>query len=120
MIGTNLGSYRIREQRAACTEWPRGAEPDWRGRPVTASLPVLILSGTLDPVTPPAHGAEVARTLSNSRLLEIPFGGHSRVGLLGLECLDTTVTRFVERGDFEELDRDCVGRVTRPAFSSPQ
>lgn len=116
---TYLGSYRIREQRAACKEWPRGAEPDWRGRPVTASVPVLILSGSLDPVTPPAHGAEVARTLSNSRLLEIPFGGHSRAGLLGLECLDATVTRFVERGDFEELDRGCLARVTRPAFSTP-
>ena len=116
---TYLGSYRIREQRAACKEWPRGAEPDWRGRPVTASVPVLILSGRLDPVTPPAHGAEVARTLTNSRLLEIPFGGHSRGGLLGLECLDAAVTRFVERGGFEELDRGCLGRVTRPPFSTP-
>jgi len=117
---TYLGSYRIREQRAACKDWPRGAAPEWRGRPVSARVPVLILSGTLDPVTPPAHGAEVARTLPNSRLLTVPFGGHSRAGLQGLECLEGSITRFVERADFEELDQACIGRIARPPFSIPR
>jgi pimeloyl-ACP methyl ester carboxylesterase len=117
---TYLGGYRIREQRAACEDWPRGAEPPWRGQPVRASVPVLILSGQLDPVTPPSFGHELARTLTNSRHLSVPFGGHSRYGLIGLECLDAAVARFVERADFQELDATCVANVTRPPFSTPR
>ena len=117
---TYLGSYRIREQRAACKDWPRGVPPEWRNHPVSASVPVLILSGRLDPVTPPAFGAELARTLTNSRLLTVPFGGHSRGGLRGLECLEASLTRFVERGDFEELDSGCLDRISRPPFSTPR
>lgn len=117
---TYLGSYRIREQGAACKDWPRGAAPEWRSHPVSASVPVLILSGNLDPVTPPAHGAAVARTLPNSRLLTIPFGGHSRGGLRGLECLEASVTRFVERADFEELNSGCLDHISRTPFSTPR
>jgi pimeloyl-ACP methyl ester carboxylesterase len=117
---TYLGAYRIREQRAACQDWPRGAPPAWRGQPVNASVPVLILSGALDPVTPPAFGDELARTLTNSRHVRVPFGGHSRYGLIGLECLDATVTRFVARADFQELDTTCITSIARPPFSTPR
>ena len=117
---TYLGSYRIREQRAACKDWPRGVPPEWRNHPVSASVPVLILSGKLDPVTPPAFAEQVARTLTNSRLLTVPFGGHSRGGLRGLDCLEASVTRFVERADFEELAPGCLDRISRPPFSIPQ
>ena len=41
----------------------------------------------LDPVTPPANGDEIARTLTNSLHVRIPSGGHSPDGLTGLECL---------------------------------
>jgi pimeloyl-ACP methyl ester carboxylesterase len=50
---TFLGGYRVRQQRAACAEWPRGAIPPARDAPVRSDVPALIISGTLDPVTPP-------------------------------------------------------------------
>jgi pimeloyl-ACP methyl ester carboxylesterase len=117
---TFLGTYRIREQRAACQEWPRGATPESHGQPVAATVPVFIVSGMLDPVTPPQHGDEMARTLANSRHFKIPYGGHSRAGLTGLECLEAAKTRFVERGDFDGLDTGCPATITRPPFSTPQ
>jgi hypothetical protein len=49
---TNLGGYRVRQQRAGCEGWPRGAPPSWRNTPVTANVPVLFVSGGLDPLTP--------------------------------------------------------------------
>jgi pimeloyl-ACP methyl ester carboxylesterase len=113
---TYLGTYRIREQRAACAEWPRGAAPEWHGRPVAARVPVLILSGTLDPVTPPEHGDDIARTLPNSLHIRVPHGGHSPNGLSGVECLDRLKSRFIETADVRALDASCVTGITRPAF----
>jgi pimeloyl-ACP methyl ester carboxylesterase len=113
---TYLGSYRVREQRAACAEWPH-AEPAPRPlSPVTAAVPVLIISGTHDPVTPPANGDEIARTLRHSVHVRVPSGGHSPNGLAGLDCLDDLVRATIERGDVEGLDTSCVARIRRPGF----
>ena len=50
--------------------------------------------------------------------MSVPYGGHSRYGLIGLECLDATMTRFLERADFRELDTTCVANIARPPFST--
>ena len=113
---TYLGSYRIRQQQAACAEWPRGAVPAWHGEPVRANVPVLITSGLLDPVTPPAGADLVARSLPNSLHLKVPSGAHGLGGLRGLECLVALKRDFVERGTVAALDAACVQAIARPAF----
>src|SRR6185436_17667376 len=52
---------------SVCTAWPKGVAPSDATAPVKSDVPVLILSGGLDPVTPPANGAEVAKSLAPSR-----------------------------------------------------
>jgi pimeloyl-ACP methyl ester carboxylesterase len=114
--GTALGDYRAREQKAACALWPRGEIPaDYRTM-VTSDKPVLIFTGALDPVTPPAHGDRVAKTLSHSRHVVVPDGGHSFDGLEGLDCISNLRAEFVERGSAEGLDTRCVAAMHRPAF----
>ncbi len=53
--------------RCACsrcaTSGRRATAPPTPPTPVRSDVPALILSGGLDPVTPPANGAEVAKTL---------------------------------------------------------
>jgi pimeloyl-ACP methyl ester carboxylesterase len=115
---TYMNGYRVREQRAACAEWPRGASPDWLGRPVTASVPALLISGALDPVTPPGAAAAVAKTLTNSLHVTVPFGGHSPAGLAGLDCLAALRTRFLETASVAGLDTTCLARITRPGFAT--
>jgi pimeloyl-ACP methyl ester carboxylesterase len=115
---TYLGGYRVREGRAACAEWPRGAVPEWHGQPVRSVVPALIVSGDLDPVTPPEAGDAVASMLVNSLHLRVPFGGHSPHGLEGLECLDGIIRTFLERGTAAGLDTACVAReIRRPGFA---
>lgn len=116
--GTYLAGYRLREQKAACAEWPRGPAPDWLGRPVAANVPVLILSGALDPATPPANGLAVARALPNSVHVTIPFGGHSPAGLAGLDCVQNLKASLIERASVGGLDTSCIGGIRRPAFST--
>lgn len=114
--GTYLGEYRVRQQQAACAEWRRGTVPAWHGEPVRADVPVLMTTGLLDPVTPPAGADAVARTLPNSLLVKVPSGGHGLRGLRGLDCLAGIERAFVERGTVAGLDTACVRGISRPAF----
>jgi pimeloyl-ACP methyl ester carboxylesterase len=115
---TYLGGYRVRQQRAACAEWPRGARPGSSLLPVKTSVPILITSGTLDPVTPPENGDAIARTLAHSLHVRVPSGGHSPYGLRGLDCLDRLKRDFIERAGAGGLDTSCVSRIARPGFAT--
>jgi pimeloyl-ACP methyl ester carboxylesterase len=115
---TYLGGYRVRQQRAACAVWPRGTRPDASTRPVKTTVPILLTSGTLDPVTPPENGDTIARTLSHSLHVRVPSAGHSPFGLTGLECLDGLKRAFIERGRSDGLDTSCVSRIARPGFAT--
>jgi len=115
---TYLGSYRVRQQREACGEWPRGSVFPKQFEPVRSELPVLMTSGDLDPVTPAANADELAKTLPNSTHVRIPFGGHSPSGLAGLECLDDIKRTFIERGRVEGLDTSCVSKIVRRGFAT--
>lgn len=116
---TFMAGYRLREQRAACSEWPAGPKPAWLGVAVTVDTPVLILSGALDPATPPANGDALARSLPRSLHIVVPHGGHSPAGLLGLECLQRIEKTFVETGDVKGIDTSCVRGIRRPPFAAP-
>ena len=63
---TFLGDYRLRQQREACALWPRGEVKRDYAKPVRSDVPVLILTGEWDPVTPPSNGDAIAKGLKNS------------------------------------------------------
>ena len=69
MNGVADGRVRALARRAiaVCDRWPQGGYPADFATPVKSDVPVLLLSGGLDPVTPPAYGEEVAKGLPNSR-----------------------------------------------------
>lgn len=114
--GTYLGDYRIVQQQRACREWPRGSVPPWHGTPVKASVPVLLITGLLDPATPPAMAEEVARSLPNSLHVKVPSAGHGLFGVTGLECIETLRQRFVEQGSVRGLDPGCAASMRRAGF----
>ena len=114
---TFLGDYRLRQQREACLLWPRAkVEPDYAD-PVRSDVPVLILSGNLDPVTPPSNGEAVAKTLPNSLHLVVPHGAHGFGGLENVDCIIRIITDFVERGTSKGVDSACVNTMRRKGFA---
>ncbi len=115
--GSYLGDYRLRQQRAACGVWPRGAIPEDYPKPVRSAAPTLLVVGEWDPVTPPPLAEEVARTLPNGRVLVVPHGAHGQAGLEAAGCLDTLVAAFLERGSGKELDLSCLGKIRRRPFA---
>ena len=113
---TFLGDYRLRQQREACTLWPRAdIERDYQ-QPVKSDVPVLILTGEWDPVTPPANGDRVAKNLTNSLHVVVPHGAHGLGGLEGMDCLDHLIVDFIERGTVKGLDTGCVQNIHRKVF----
>jgi pimeloyl-ACP methyl ester carboxylesterase len=114
---TFLGDYRLRQQREACTLWPRGDIERGYQDPVRSDAPVLILTGQWDPVTPPSNAERVARTLTNSLNLVVPSGAHGLDGLEGIDCVDHIVMEFIERGSSKGIETSCVKSIHRKAFA---
>ena len=101
---------------AICDVWPRGGAPDDAFAPVTSDVPALILSGGLDPVTPPANGETVARTLANHRHVVAPGYGHI---VSPHACAPRLLAAFVADAGFDKLPGDCVRQLeasTPPAL----
>ncbi len=111
--GTFLGMSSIDNLRAACASWPRGTlEPGYR-EPVVSDVPTLVLSGALDPVTPPRWGEHALQTLSAGRHVIVPGAGH---GITTLPCADRVLTSFFESEDATAVDAACLEARQRPAF----
>ena len=108
---TYLGTEQIDALREVCSYWPRGPlDPDFRA-PLRSDVPVLLLSGGDDPVTPPAYAERAMQGLSQSRHLLLPSQGH---GQIGATCMDRVVARFIQGLDPSGLDARCLASV-RPA-----
>jgi pimeloyl-ACP methyl ester carboxylesterase len=113
---TFLGSYYGRQVMQAAKVWPRGERPRGYNRPVHSKTPVLLISGYLDPATPPNGAAEAARYLPNSLHVIIRNGSHSYSGLS--PCVDRIMATFVEKAAVRPLDISCVNEIRRPPFAS--
>lgn len=116
LADTFLGDYRYREMSEACREWPRGSVEQGYAAPVRSDVPVLITTGSLDPVTPPLYGDRVARSLPNSLHVVVPAGGHGFNGLQGIDCIDDLIADFVINASVKGLDTACVKTMRRGGF----
>jgi pimeloyl-ACP methyl ester carboxylesterase len=114
---TFLGDYRLRQQREACALWPRAELKRDYAEPVRADVPVLILTGEWDPVTPPSNGDRVAKTLPNSLHIVVPHGAHGLGGLENIDCILRITAEFVEHGTLKNLDTSCVKTIRRRGFA---
>ncbi len=111
--GTIFGSYLLSGQIEACGMWPKGSVDPSYYEPVTSAVPALVLSGDVDPVTPPGWGEAVARHLPNARHVVVPATGH---GVVATACGQQLVRQFIEDANARDLDTSCVDRVRRPPF----
>jgi len=109
--GTYLGDARVRQQIAACDVWPRGEVPVDYGEPVSVDVPVLLWSGTIDPVTGPRWGEEAASHLPRSLHIVVP-GAHGVAG----GCINSVSRQFLEAGTTTGLDTSCTERIRLPPF----
>ena len=112
--GTVLGTDLVGWLRTACGTWPHGTRPAGFNEPFASDLPVLVLSGSDDPVTPPRYARGIASHLPNGRMLELAGQGHA---VLGAGCAPKLAEDFLRTLDARGLDAKCLALLgTTPAF----
>ena len=111
-----FGQLFVDEFAKACEIWPQGKMAGDFAQPVKSTRPVLILSGALDPVTPPQYGEEVKKNFPNSIHAVAPNVGHG-VSIRG--CGPKLIRKFIETASIAGLDEKCLERLPRPLFYAP-
>ncbi len=118
--GHDFGAAFAQTYRDACAYWPRGEVAPAFHALVPSAVPVLLLSGGLDPVTPPRHGARVAQALGPlARHVVVPQAGH---GVLGLGCMRDVMFRFIDAQDEAaalQVDASCANAMPRAGVFVP-
>ncbi len=110
--GTFYGETRVRAYAKACAQWPKGAVAPKFATPVKSDAPVLLVSGDIDPVTPPWIAEAAARYLPKGRQVRIRYGSH-----YSYDCAENLVAEFIERGTTEGLDTSCLEQIRRLPFN---
>jgi pimeloyl-ACP methyl ester carboxylesterase len=111
--GTVFGAGLMMGQARACEFWPKGEVEASYYQPVHSDVPTLVLSGDLDPVTPPSWGQAVARTLTHVRHYTMPGTGH---GVMATSCGNRLIAQFIEDGSVDGINDACIETVKRPGF----
>jgi pimeloyl-ACP methyl ester carboxylesterase len=118
--GADFGNGMADLYRRVCADWPRSQVPAAFYTVAPAPVATLLLSGGLDPVTPPRHAEHVARALGAKALsVVVANAGH---GLMSLGCMRDVVFRFIDAtSDAQALkvDTGCARGVPRPSVFVP-
>ncbi len=80
---------------------------------VTADIPTLILSGNLDPVTPPSNGDYSAKTLPNSHHIVVENASHT---VAMSTCASDIINEFLTTKSPKTLDESCLADVPQETF----
>ena len=110
---TFLGDVMVKSFMDACSHWPRTSLPPGFDSPVDARVPTLLLSGELDPVTPPEWAQQAALHLPNSTQVVVPGATH---GVSTYGCVPDLIARFVSAGSTTGLDTSCAAKGSRSPF----
>jgi pimeloyl-ACP methyl ester carboxylesterase len=117
--GSFMPADRALEYARACRIWGLAPNNAIALAPVRADVPTLIVSGYMDPITPPSWGEAVHQGLANSRHLVVRHLSHEIGGLNGAECLDNLFAAFLANPNPRDLNADCIGEISPPPFEIP-
>jgi pimeloyl-ACP methyl ester carboxylesterase len=93
--------------------WDVEPLPDSFGRPVRSKIPTLVLTGSLDPITPAADAERAAKTLKNGQYFE--FAGFGHAVTKGTDCPRAIRQVFLDDPDVELVGRPEVACAKDPA-----
>lgn len=102
---TYMGAVQLDSLVAICSAWPRGVLDDDLRKPLETAIPVLLLSGDADPITPPGFAEMAAARLTNSRHLVGHDQGH---GQAGRTCIPDMMAEFIDAASVAGLDESCL------------
>ncbi len=86
-------------------------EVPWK-TPSALVQPTLMLSGGLDPVTPPSRAEEAAQFLKSSTHVIVANAGH---GVSSLGCIPKLIRKFLD-APTQSLDTSCIETIPTPSL----
>jgi pimeloyl-ACP methyl ester carboxylesterase len=98
---------------AVCEGWNAPAPAVVEEAPVATDLPVLVLAGEFDPITPPAYGQVTVETMPSGTYVEFPGLGHAVT--FQSPCPQGIAVAFVDAPE-REPETGCVAEMTGPVF----
>ncbi len=110
---TFMGFEIADDRYKICESWPKGKVDAHYFDNTPSAVPALILSGQLDPVTPPVWGQQIADVWKNAKHIIVPNTGH---GAWSSGCVLKLMDQFLNEGTAAHLDSSCVNKVERPPF----
>ncbi len=117
LVRTYQGTEQLDGIDDICALWPRGPVDADLHAPWISTIPVLLLSGELDPVTPPQDAQRAAKGLRRHRHLVLHGEGH---GQLATGCVPRLMAQFLTAPDPAALDAHCLdSHAPAPFFLSP-
>jgi hypothetical protein len=114
--GTFEGDARVRAQQRACKFWNVDPAPATFVDPVRSDAPILMISGSDDPATPPEYAREALAYLPHARIMLVPGASHDSDLPL---CVDAGIVAFARARSAEGLNLSrCAAAYRRPSFAA--
>ena len=110
--GTFLGDYRVRQQQAACRQWPKAALAEGYREPVRSSVPTVFASGDTDGGTPLWFMEHTAKGFSHRLEVVLRGQGHTEWN----ECIAKIYQKVVVSGSVGGGGTSTCASVARPPF----
>jgi pimeloyl-ACP methyl ester carboxylesterase len=112
--GTFLGDYRLRQQQAACEQWPRSTLPRDYREPIRSDVPTLFVTGDMDSGTPLSFTNRVAKGFSKHVAVVIHGQGHTEWN----DCVAKMYQQLVRSASVEGLDSQSCPAIQLPPFKT--
>jgi pimeloyl-ACP methyl ester carboxylesterase len=113
--GSYLGSWRVRDQMAACKYWPKPELPADYFEPFRLETPIVLVSGSEDSAAPPKWGEKAKLFMPNAIHVVVPGGAHTPEN----SCTRSIRHQLFRTGTTKDLDLTCINKLQPPPFKLP-
>lgn len=108
-----VGKTMLESLEASCSVWKVPPVDASFSEPIKSDIPTLLLSGEIDPATPPSWGELAMEKLTNAKHFVAPYATH---GVAYQSCANNLVAELVRTGSVKDLDGECLKKDVRRSF----
>ncbi|QDZ89069.1 alpha/beta hydrolase [Shewanella decolorationis] len=108
-----VGKTMLESLEASCSVWKVPPVNANFSEPIKSDIPTLLLSGEIDPATPPSWGELAMEKLTNAKHFVAPYATH---GVAYQSCANNLVAELVRTGSVKDLDGECLKKDVRRSF----
>ena len=116
VAGTRIGADLLDQYARVCAGWPVRSVPAGFYAAPKVQAPTLLLSGGIDPATPPRHAQALMLGLPHALHVVAAHRGH---GQSGQACGPELIRQFIATASFADLNTDCLTDAPMPSLFAP-